>query len=255
MQVGLLPAGDTPGWQTWGSCSVATCPGETETAEPPQLSGLSASFPSDALGFFPSLLQVFWCQGTRAKARLPGLLPINHHGQNWEHWMPGSCGPPSGPSPSCSSSRFGQPQPRGEAVLMGCSRSRAFPRLAPAALCTPLSCGLGAQSLPRGWIERDGQAQTETRRQHPLLPSLKQLYPCNPKPPWHAAYPLERPAAGAGSGSEGSSLTGSTSRQQDRAGGGRGHPGKGTPLPAAAGPRGEDGEQPPLWVPRGPWRG
>lgn len=51
MQAGLLLAGDTPGWQTQGFCSVTTCPGETETAEPPQLSGLSTS-PLMLWGFF-----------------------------------------------------------------------------------------------------------------------------------------------------------------------------------------------------------
>lgn len=118
---------------------------------------------------------------------------------------------------------------------MGCSRSRAFPRIPPqhSGLCSDaagaeLSRELGAQALPQGWIERDGQAQTETRRQHLRLPSLKQLYPCNPKPPRHAAYPLKPPpAAGAGSGSEGASVTGSSSAGRTRQEGAEGAPGRG----------------------------
>lgn len=80
-----------------------------------------------------------------------------------------------------------------------------------------LSRGLGAHSFPQGWIEGDSQAQTETRCQHLLLPSVKQLCQCNPKPPWHAADPLEQsPASGAGSGSEGTTLTGSSSAGRNR---------------------------------------
>ena len=198
--------------------------------------------------------------GDRALEQRPGCPTRSPHtttGRTGSAGCPGAATLPSAPSPACPSSRSGQPQPRSAAAVpTGCPQDPCFPK---------------APTTPPWSLQRCRWGRTSARGSgHARSPSNgggrpgtdRNMAPTSAASFAGAALPMSAKTSltrcplclkchqlrKLPSGSRGHHPARQQLCGQERAGRGRGLPGKGTPLSALARPRGDafrSREQPP----------